>query len=149
RRIEIMSMRQILATGVAVAMIVAALPIGAIAGQQTVTVSGTGKKEAHKPYTDFSTRARNSQTGDIAATTPLDVDANFSLANLPPANYVVELVNKDGKVVCTEGPYNLTTVTTKNDVDISCNKVPAAWWLLGAAAAAGVTAGVVTASPSR
>ena len=110
---------------------------------------GTGKKEAKKPYTDYSTRARNSQTGEIAGTTPLDTDANFTLGNLPPAHYIVELLNKDGKVVCTEGPFNLTQQVAKNDVDISCNKVPAAWWLLGAAAAAGITAGVVAASPSR
>lgn len=145
-----MRIRRTLATGLAVAMVLAALPIGAIAGQQqTVTLAGTGKKEAKKPYTEFSTRARNSQTGDIAGTTPLDVDGNFSLGNLPPATYVVELLNKDSKVVCTEGPYNLTTVTAKNDIDISCNKVPAAWWLLGAAAAAGITAGIVTASNSQ
>jgi hypothetical protein len=145
-----MRIRRTLATGLAAAMVLAALPIGAIAGQQTVTLGGTAKKEAKKPYTEFSTRARNSQSGDIAGTTPLDVDANFTLGNLPPAKYVVELLNKDGKVVCTEGPYDLTSVTAKNDVDISCNKVPAAWWLLGVAAAAGVTAGVVTtASPSR
>jgi hypothetical protein len=36
----------------------------------------------------------------------------------------------------------------KNDVDISCNKVPVAWWLLGIAAAAGITAGVVVANQS-
>jgi len=144
-----MTIRRTLATGLAVAMVLAALPIGTIAGQQTVTLGGTGKKEAKKPYTEFSTRARNSQTGDIAGTTPLDVDGNFTLGNLPPANYVVELLNKDAKVVCTEGPFNLTTVTAKNDVDISCNKVPAAWWLLGVAAAAGITAGIVTASNSQ
>ena len=143
-----MKIRRMLATGLAVAMTLAALPIGAIAGQGTVTLGGTGKKEAKKPYTEFSTRARNAQTGDVAGTTPLDVDANFTLPNLPAANYIVELLNKDGKVVCTEGPFNLTTVTAKNDIDISCNKVPAAWWLLGVAAAAGITAGVVIASPS-
>jgi hypothetical protein len=138
--------------GLAFAMATAALPINAIAaGQTTVTLAGTAKKEAKKPYLEFSARARNAQGGDIAGTTPLDTNGDFSLGNLPPANYVVELLNKDGKVVCTEGPYDLTGVTAKNDVDISCNKVPAAWWLLGAAAAAGVTAGVViaNASPSK
>ena len=144
-----MKMRRTLATGMAAAMMLAALPIGAAAGQSTVTLGGTAKKEAKKPYTEFSARARNAQNGDIAGTMPLDVDANFTLGNLPPATYVVELLNKDGKVVCTEGPYNLTQQLAKSDVDISCNKVPAAWWLLGAAAAAGITAGVVTASPSR
>ena len=142
---------RLMATGLAFAMAIAALPISAIAGggQQTVTLGGTGKKEAKKPYTEFSARARNSQSGDISGTTPLDVDANFTLANLPPASYVVELLNKDGKVVCTEGPFNLTQQLAKTDVDISCNKVPAAWWLLGVAAAAGITAGVVVANQSN
>ena len=143
---------RMIATGLAVAMAIAALPVSAVAGaggQQTVTLGGTGKKEAKKPYTQYSTRARNSMTGDIVGTTPLDVDANFTLANLPPASYVVELLDKDQKLVCTEGPFNLTQQLAKTDVDISCNKVPVAWWLLGAAAAAGITAGIVTASPSR
>jgi hypothetical protein len=146
-----MKMRRTLATGLAVAMMLTALPIGAMAGEQTATLGGTGKKEAKKPYTDFSARARNSQSGDIAGTTPLDVDANFTLANLPPASYVVELLNKDGKVVCTEGPYDLAKQLAKTDVDVNCNKVPVAWWLLGVAAAAGITAGIVSAnaSPSR
>ena len=90
------------------------------------------------------------QTGVIAGTaTNGDPDANFSITGLPPANYVVELLNKDGKIVCTEGPYDLTKTFVKNDVDISCNKVPAAWWLLGVAAAAGITAGVVVANQSN
>ena len=147
-----MRMRPIMATGLALAMVIAALPISAIAGSQpTVTLAGTAKKEAKKPYTEFSARARNAQGGDIAGTTPLDANANFSLGNLPPANYIVELLNKDGNVVCHEGPFNLTQQTMKNDIDISCNRVPAAWLLLGIAAAAGVTAGVViaNASPSQ
>jgi hypothetical protein len=133
-------------------MLIAAYPISTIAvAQSTVTLAGTAKKEAKKPYTEYSTRARNAQGGDIAGTIPLDVKGDFSLPGLPPAHYVVELLNKDGKVVCTEGPYDLTSVTLKNDVDISCNTAPVAWWLLGVAAAAGVTAGVVvsTASPSQ
>lgn len=144
-----MKMRRTLATGMAAAMMFAALPIGAAAGQSTVTLGGSAKKEAKKPYTEFSARARNAENGDIAGTTRLGVDANFNLGNLPPANYVVELLNKDGKVVCTEGPYNLTQQLAKNDVDINCNKVPTALLLLAAAAGAGITAGVVTASPSR
>jgi hypothetical protein len=157
-----MRMRPIMAMGLAIAMGIAAIPIATIPiaampaaashvnanGQPTVTLAGTAKKEAKKPYIEFSTRARNAQGGDIAGTTPLDTKGEFSLADLPPANYVVELLNKDGKVVCTEGPFDMTSVTAKNDIDISCNKVPAAWWLLGVAAAAGITAGVVVSTAS-
>lgn len=145
-----MKTRQILALGLAVAFTAATLPATvAAAGQQTATLGGTAKKEAKKPYTDYSVRARNVQQGQISGTIQLDPNANFSLANLPPANYLVELVNKNGKVVCTEGPFNMSQQLIKDNVDISCNHVPAAWWLVGAAAAAGITAGVVSASPSR
>jgi hypothetical protein len=142
-----MMMRQIMATALAAA--IAAVPILAQQAPPSVTLSGIAKKEAKKPYTDFTTRARNVQTGEIAGTaTNADPDANFSISGLPPANYVLELLNKDGKVVCTEGPYDMTQQFLKNDIDISCNKVPAAWWLLGVAAAAGITAGVVIATES-
>jgi hypothetical protein len=136
-----------MATALAAAM--AAVPIIGQQAPPTVTISGIAKKEAKKPYTDYTTRARDVQTGVIAGTaTNADPDAAFSLTGLPPANYVVELLNKDGKIVCTEGPYDLTKTFMKTDVDISCNKVPAAWWLLGIAAAAGITAGVVVANAS-
>jgi hypothetical protein len=145
-----MRLRQFVAAGIAAVM--ASAPILAQQGAPTATINGIAKKEAKKPYTDYTTRARNVQTGQIAGTaTNADPDANFSITGLPPANYVVELLNKDGKVVCTEGPFDLTKNLTRNDVDIKCNKVPAAWWLLGVAAAAGITAGVVvaTSSPSQ
>jgi len=143
-----MMMKQIVATALAAA--IAAVPIMAQQAPPSVSLTGNAKKEAKKPYNDFTTRARNVQTGEIAGTaTNADPDANFSLTGLPPANYVLELLNKDGKVVCTEGPYDMTQQFTKNDIDISCNKVPAAWWLLGVAAAAGLTAGMVIADASN
>jgi hypothetical protein len=142
-----MKLRQLVAAGLAVAL--AAVPILAQQGAPTVTLAGVAKKEAKKPYTDYTTRARNMQTGEISGTaTNMDPDANFSITGLPPANYLVELLDKNGKIVCTEGPFNMTQQLLKNDIDISCNKVPVAWWLLGAAAAAGLTAGIVTATAS-
>ena len=143
-----MRLRQFVAMAVAAAM--AAVPILAQQAPPSATISGIAKKEAKKPYTDYTTRARDVQTGVIAGTaTNADPDANFTITGLPPANYVVELLNTDGKIVCTEGPYDLTRTFVKNDVDISCNKVPVAWWLLGVAAAAGITAGVVVANQSN
>jgi hypothetical protein len=126
------------------------VPLRLSAGaQQTAAISGTAKNEAKKPYTDYTTRARNTQNGAIAGTVMLDQNGDFNLTGLAPANYVVELLDKNGKVVCTEGPYTLTQqALTQSNVNIKCNKVPAAWWLLGAAAAAGITAGVVAANAS-
>ena len=125
------------------------------AGQQTATIAGTAKDEAKKPYADYSVRARDVSTGQIAGNVPLNQEGNFSLPDLSSSRYLVELVrhqnNNQDKVVCTEGPFDLSQQMFKNDVVIDCGKVPAAWWLLGAAAAAGITAGVVTAtgSPSQ
>jgi hypothetical protein len=125
------------------------------AGQQTATIAGTAKDEAKKPYTDYSVRARDLAAGTVTPATPLNAVGNFALPDLSSAKYLVELLKteKNGqiKVVCTEGPFDLTQQMLKNDVVIDCGKLPAAWWLLGAAAAAGITAGVVaaTASPSQ
>jgi hypothetical protein len=127
------------------------------AGQQTATIAGTAKDEAKKPYADYSVRARDVATGMIAGNVTLNQDGNFSLPDLSSARYLIELVKKQNdnndKIVCTEGPFDLTQQMLKNDVVIDCGKVPAAWWLLGAAAAAGITAGIVATgdnpSPSR
>lgn len=142
-----------LKAGMAIAVIGAlvAAPLNA-AGRQDAgpgILGGTAKDEAKRPYTDYTVRARDVAQGTIAATVPLDSQARFSLANLTTANFLVELVNKDGKVVCTEGPYLLTQAAPhKSDINIACGVPPAAWLLLGAAAAAGVTVGVVQDGPA-
>jgi hypothetical protein len=127
-----------------------ALASSSLIAAQSGTITGTAKDEI-KRNQEYSVRARDISQGQIASTSPLDAEGKFSLANLGSANYLVELVRtQDGKVVCTEGPFDMATQAARDNVTIDCNKVPAAWWLLGAAAAAGITAGIVaTASPSR
>ena len=152
-RIRIMKSNRIVAVAMACALASGAAQTALFAaGQQTATIAGTAKDEAKKPYTDYSVRARNAAAGTVTPATPLNADGNFSLPDLSSAKYLVELLRteKDGKikVVCTEGPFDLTQQMLKNDVVIDCGKVPAAWWLLGAAAAAGITAGVVAANAS-
>ena len=142
-----MKMRQIVAAALAVVVSGAAAPIS-LSAQATVTMSGTAKDEAKKPFPDYSARAREVEKGQIVNTTPLDELGNFSMTGLPSTKYVIELTNKDGKVICTEGPFDMTKTGLKNNVVIDCDKVPVAWWLLGAAAAAGVTAGTATGSPA-
>src|SRR4051794_14950178 len=93
-------------TALALAMALAAgtTQTGVLA--QSGTITGTAKDEAKKPFTENSVRARDVAQGAIAGTVPLDGQGAFSLPNLPPASYVVELVNKNGKVVCAEGPFD-------------------------------------------
>ena len=124
----------------------------ALYAQQSTSIAGTAEKEAKKPYSDWKVRARDVKGGTVTPATTVANDGKFSLTGLGTSNYVVELVNKDNKVVCTEGPFDLSKQAVKSDVIIDCGKIPAAWWLVGAAAAAGITAGVVAlaaASPAR
>ena len=111
------------------------------AAQDPGSITGTAKNEAKKPFPDYSVRAREVKQGVIAATVQLDPQGNFTLAGVDPANYLVELLNSKGKVVCTEGPFDLTKQPIRKDVKIDCGN-PAAWWLLAAAGLAGITAGV-------
>ena len=120
-------------------------------GQGTGAISGSADKQAKKPYTDYTVRARDVKAGTIGASVQLGTDGKLALANIDPANYLVELLDKKGKVVCTEGPFDLAKQPLKGNVVVDCGN-PAAWWLLAAASAAGITAGVVNngpASPAR
>src|SRR5262245_46795820 len=108
----------------------AALASTGLMAQTSGQISGTAKDEAKKPYTDYSVRARDVAQGQIAGTSPLDTEGAFTLGNLGTTKYLVELLNKNGKVVCTEGPFDLSNQPVKGGVIIDCNKVPAAWWLL-------------------
>lgn len=139
---------------VLVTALVGGLTPTSVWAQQGVSLSGTAKDEAKKPYGDYTARARDLKQGLIAGMAALDTSGNFALSGLQPASYVVELLDRNGKIVCTEGPFDMTRQAARDNVVISCGKVPAAWWLLGAAAAAGITAGIVatggtTASPSQ
>lgn len=125
----------------ALAFSVATAP-AALLAQQSTTLAGTAKDEVKKNFTEFTVRARDA-AGTIGGTATLDSQANFSLTGLSGATYTVELVNKNGKVVCTEGPFNMSQQAIKDNVVIECDKTPTALLLLAAAAAAGVTAGVV------
>lgn len=136
---------------VAAAVVAMALATAGVTAQQQGQISGTAKDQAKEPYPDYSVRVRNVINGQIGGSSPLDNMGAFTIPNLPTANYVVELLNRNGKVVCTEGPFDLAKQLIKDGVIVDCNKFPAAFWLLGAGAAAGITAGVVaaTGSPSR
>jgi hypothetical protein len=145
-----MTTRQVVATAVALAVMGSSTPTTLMAGaQQTGALSGTAKNEAKKPFLEYTVQARNVGAGvsggPIAGAVALDANGNFSLTSLMPSKYVIELLNKKGKVVCTEGPFDLTQPPmAKTDVVVDCNHVPVAWWLLAAAGAAAITAGIVS-----
>jgi hypothetical protein len=128
-------------------------PLSAATRQDGV-ISGSAAAEVKKPYDPYIVRARDVTTNTISQKTTLDANAEFAINGLNPGTFLVELVkdaqpNGDGgKIICTAGPFTLQEnasqldLMIKKDANIRCNRPVAAWWLLGAAAAAGITAGI-------
>lgn len=117
-----------------------------IVAQGQGSISGHARAEANRPYTDHLVQARDIETGIVVATSELDEEtADYALASLPDGEFLVELLDDDGDVICTEGPFDIDPERAVHEErNIRCD-VPLAWWLLAAGAAAGVTAGIVTA----
>ena len=140
-----MPIRKTVAVVLVLALTALAFPSGLLA-QSKGQILGTAKDEAQKPYENYQVRARVVEGEVIAATTGIDDKAAFSLDALVPGKYMIELYNtRERKVVCTEGPFELTEAQLlKRDVEIDCGRLPVAWLLLAAAGAAGITAGIVT-----
>lgn len=139
-----------LALAVAASVVLGPLQTLQAAGPGKGFLSGEARAEAKHPYSDYAVRARNVADGTIAATTVLDTQGNFKLDGLPTGKMMVELTKVgQNKVLCSEGPFDLKSAPDasqafgKDKIGIVCNTPPTAWLLVGAAAAAGITAGVV------
>jgi hypothetical protein len=130
-----MVIRRVLAVTLAATLALSVSP--AMAQQAAGILSGNATDEANKPYTDYSVQLRDAATGVLVGTVPLDAQGHFSFANVEMTKrFLVELHNvKENRVVCTEGPYSLTSQrATRTDVNIDCGGTPAALWLLLAGA---------------
>jgi hypothetical protein len=106
-------------------------------------IGGKADDEAKKPYTDYKVQLRDVATSQIVSTVALDPQARFTFSNVPMTKrFLVELYNTPkNKIVCTEGPYGLSsTLMKKTDVNVNCGGNPAAWWLLSAGGAAAAIA---------
>jgi hypothetical protein len=144
-----------LKAGIALALVGSFLlaPLSAATRQDGV-ISGSAGAEAKKPYDSYTVRARDVSTNTIAQKTTLDANAEFAVNGLTPGTFLIELVKdaqpngEGGKIICTAGPFTLQENASQLDLmikkgaNIRCNRPVAGWWLLGAAAAAGVTAGI-------
>jgi hypothetical protein len=148
-----------LRAGLAVALVGSVLlaPLNANARRQDGIISGSAVAEAKQPYSQYIMRARDVSNNEIVQKTSLDANAEFALNGLAPGAFMIELVKgalpdgQGGKVVCSAGPFTLLDSTAqvndlmiKKGANVQCNRPVAAWYLLGAAAAAGVTAGIVS-----
>ncbi len=128
----------------------------AAAGRQNGIISGSAAAEAKQPYNKYVIRARDMSNNEVAQQTTLDAEGKFAVSGLAAGTFMIELVKgatpngQGGKVVCTAGPFTLqdsasqvADLMIKKGANVHCNRPVAAYLLLGAAAAAGVTAGIV------
>lgn len=141
-----------LALAVAGSMVLSPL---AAAGRQNGIISGSAAAEAKQPYDKYMVRAVDTSNNTIAQATTLDAQGKFAVNGLTAGSFLIELVKgatpggQGGKVVCTAGPFTLqdgaaqVDLMIKKGANIHCNKPISSLWLLAAAGAAGVTAGVV------
>ena len=142
---------RVVAVGLAVLLAGGAQPVLAqTPAPGTLAVKATD--EAKKPYTDYVVQLRDVNSGQVANTQPIDTQGQFKFLGAEvPGSYLIELVLvKDKKIVCTEGPFNLTPSSpSKMDVNINCGKAPAALWLLVAGAGAATAVAIATRSRSK
>jgi len=122
--------------------------------QSYLSVYGDARPQITEKYDRnkrYIARLRDFRTGEVIASTYLDAERTFLLNPVEPGDYILELINPKHKIVCTEGPF--TVEKTNPYIIVDCARPVAAWWLVGAAVAAGLTSGIVAswspASPSR
>jgi hypothetical protein len=153
-----------------VTLTAAGIPSGLVAAQSRVsTVKGLAYTSDLKPLPSMKVQVRNLQTATVVATTVTGPAGEYSFENLQPANYMIELVSADGRIVGMSSPFNLDpgVMVTVSVVSVGQGAVAsskgaglslfgmgptATLAVLGAAGVAGVTAIVSTrqdASPSR
>jgi hypothetical protein len=135
------------------ALTITCLPSASLAQQATGVISGKASNQFKPRFTDYTVQVRNAVTGESVSTKPLSADGKFAFNGLPlNQNYLVEiLLTKDNRLICTEGPYALTTnhIPQRTDVTIGCGTSPAILWLLVAAGGTASAVGMATASGSR
>ena len=136
-------------------MLAATIAVGispAMAQQGAGIISGKATDEAKQPYSDYAVQLRDAASGAVVGTQPLNAQGQFSFSGAEMTRrYLVELFNtRENRVVCTEGPFVLSTgMPNKTDVNVDCGRSPAALWLLAAGAGAAAAIAVATRSVSQ
>jgi len=87
-----------------VVLLVSLLVLGSVprvfAGAKAAgTISGIAKTTAGEPLGGYTVRVRSVRTGELMTTTTTSMNGSFAAANLDPGSYVVEIVDRTGKLV--------------------------------------------------
>jgi hypothetical protein len=160
-------MRKIVSVGLIFVMTLAAASSTLVA-QPAGTMTGVARGNHLQSLASVNVQLRNFDTGGLVATTTTTAAGTFTFPALPAGNYIAEVVDAAGKVLGVGAPVSLPAGGTATTSVIALAIGPAAstasgfsflgmgpvtsMTILGAAAAASVTAVVATrpdASPSR
>jgi len=109
--------------------LVAQAGLGVIAGRVT--------DDSKKPFSDYAAQLRDAGSGTLLKATTIDTRGEFIFRDVPVGKpYLLELVRtKTQSVVCTAGPYTAAgDLKSLTPVRLGCGRVPAAYWVLAAAA---------------
>ena len=107
-----------------------------------------------KRLTDYAVQLRDAQTGKLLKTVPVDAQGVFAAKDVPVGKpYLLELIRasaKNSPLVCTAGPYQVSPdPKIKTNARLDCGRLPAAFWVLAAAAGMAGSAAVMTRSVSQ
>ncbi len=149
--------------GVVIVVITLGLAVVASAAQGTGKISGIARDAQNQPLPGVKLQLRNVDTGQLVATTKAGPGGAYEFTGLNPGNYVVEIVDDDGKIVGLSPSTALAAGGAITGLFVSAAAAAAAGGgaffastagiLLLVGIGAGVTAGVIAAtndaSPSR
>lgn len=127
-------MRRLVSTVLVLAFTAFVSPMPVVFSQgQTGNVAGTATDAAKNPLANHTVRIRNLATKEVTSTTQSAANGSFSFANMPPGNYVIEIV----------GPGNAGVIATSSTVAVTAGTTATvtvtATALTGLAAAGGAT----------
>jgi hypothetical protein len=163
-------MRKFLSMVVVTAVAAAGMPFSALAaGEESVAVVGSVYRTNMQPIAKAEVQIRDLKTGFRVSSTFSDPAGSYAFKGVRPGTYVVEIVDRTGKVIGMSAPFVLGSAPSVNVSVVAVAEGAAASGgnagfsllglgpvtslaVIGAAGAAAVTAVVATrpdASPSR
>jgi uncharacterized protein (DUF2141 family) len=113
------------------------LAVAAFAGQGTGQISGTARNAQDQILSGVKVQLRNIDSGQLVATTKSAANGAFEFTGLNPGNYVVEIVDDDGKIIGATATMALAAGGVMSGVTVAAS---AAGAMAGAAAAGGMGA---------
>jgi hypothetical protein len=126
-------MRSVLALALAVSLVSAGLSSTALAaGQQIVTITGRALNPSQQALANATVRLRSVTTGQLLRVTTSGQGGAYSFPGVAPDTYVIELVDRSGRMLGTTQPF-LVEANTAASMSVVATSADA----LGSAGSAG------------